>query len=85
MSSEIILIVGPVLSGKTWLANRLVEAYGRTAKIWDEPNLQDRKTVKEIKLFAAYHGRVIITCCVEPVWPKNLTAWTRLIALQTNV
>ena len=61
MASELILITGPVLSGKTWLAN-LLKISLKDLIIYDEPVL-DRKTLKEIKLYQNCNGRVVITTC----------------------
>jgi Fe-S cluster assembly ATPase SufC len=78
MASEITLIHGPVQSGKTYLATLI--AGSQTCKIWDEP-VVNKKFLKEIKLFTAYHGRAIITC-VDPteILKKVKVDW----AIQTS-
>ena len=83
MSSEIIIITGPTLSGKTFLANALMKQYCNAAKIWDEP-IVNKKFFKEIKLFCAYHGRAIITC-VDALPVMEMLKVDRIISLIHNV
>lgn len=69
ITSELILITGASMSGKTFIANCILAKWKSVGKIWDEPDLTDRKTLKEIKHFLRYSGRAIIVMITPPSAP----------------
>lgn len=62
MKNQLLLIIGPPLSGKTYLALVLKKHYGKTARIFDEPFEPGGESPGTIKRYANNYGVAIVTC-----------------------
>lgn len=65
MKNELLLIIGPSKSGKTWLAAALSEVYyyqRKSVQIFEEPNLNSEQIVAELKDYTKEVGHVIVIC-----------------------